>query len=69
VDWLQLVGFGEMGRVAPSWSFNELHKDMQWSAGAGLRIMVKHIILRFDLAASDEDMIAQLFIGQLWPKR
>lgn len=69
VDWLQLVGFGEVGRVAPSWSFDELHKDMKWSAGAGLRAMVNHIILRFDFAGSEEEFIAQLFIGQPWPKR
>ncbi|UCD34055.1 MAG: BamA/TamA family outer membrane protein, partial [Nitrospiraceae bacterium] len=61
-DWLQLVGFGEIGRVAPSWNFDELHKDMKWSAGAGLRVMVNHLILRFDLGASDEDVVAQLFI-------
>jgi hypothetical protein len=69
VDWLQLVGFGELGRVAPDWDFDELHKDMKWSAGAGLRAMVNHLVLRFDFAASEEDMIAQLFIGQPWPKR
>lgn len=69
VDWLQLVGFGEVGRVAPEWKFDELHKDMKWSAGAGLRAMVNHLILRFDFARSDEDMKVQLFIGQPWPKR
>jgi len=69
VDWIQVVGFGEMGRVASTWDFGELHKDMKWSAGAGLRIMANHIILRLDLAGSDEDVIAQLFIGQPWPKR
>ncbi len=69
VDWIQLVGFGELGRVAPEWEFNELHKDMKWSAGAGLRSFVNNLIIRLDVAASDEDVIAQLFIGQPWPKR
>ncbi len=69
VDWFQLVGFGELGRVAPDWDFDELHKDMKWSVGAGLRTMVNHLIIRLDVAASEEDMIAQLFIGQPWPKR
>ena len=63
VDWIQLVGFSELGRVAPNWSFNELHTDMKWSLGAGLRIMVNNIILRADLASSEEDAILQLFIG------
>lgn len=69
VDWLQVVGFGEVGRVAPEWKIDTLHKDMKWSAGAGIRAMVNHLILRFDFAKSDEDLIAQLFIGQPWPKR
>ena len=69
VDWLQLVGFGELGRVAPEWNLETLHEDMKWSGGVGLRAMVNHLILRFDFAKSDEDFIAQLFIGQPWPKR
>ncbi len=69
VDWFQLVGFGELGRVAPDWDFDELHKDMKWSAGVGLRAMINHLILRFDFAKSEEDFIAQLFIGQPWPNR
>lgn len=69
VDWLQLVAFGELGRVAPKWELETLHEDMKWSAGIGLRAMMNNIILRFDLATSDEDFMAQLFIGQPWPKR
>ncbi len=69
VDWIQLVGFAETGRVAPEWEFSELHKDMKWSGGIGLRTLVNNLTLRLDIAASDEDMIAQLFIGQPWPKR
>lgn len=69
VDWLQLVPFGELGRVAPTWNLDTLHDDMKWSAGLGLRAMVNHLVLRLDVAASEEDVIAQLFIGQPWPKR
>lgn len=69
LDWFQLVGFGELGRVAPEWDLETLHEDMKWSAGVGLRAMLNHLILRFDFAKSDEDFIAQLFIGQPWPKR
>ena len=69
VDWFQLVGFGELGRVAPEWKFDELHKDMKWSAGVGLRSYINNLIVRLDVAKSEEDVIAQLFIGQPWPKR
>ncbi len=63
VDWFQVVAFGETGRVAPGWNLGTLHEDMKWSAGAGIRSMVNHVVLRVDLAASSEDVIAQLYIG------
>jgi hypothetical protein len=63
VDWIQLTGIVELGRVAPSWSLGELHKDMKWCAGAGIRTMVNNIVVRADFAASEEDGIVQLFIG------
>jgi hypothetical protein len=63
VDWFQLVGFSEVGRVAPDWKIDDLHEDMKWSAGAGIRTMVNSLIVRADIAASDEDAILQLFIG------
>ncbi|MBK5095038.1 MAG: BamA/TamA family outer membrane protein [Deltaproteobacteria bacterium] len=63
VDWFQVVAFGETGRVAPEWNLSTLHEDMKWSAGAGIRSMVNHVVIRVDLAASSEDVIAQLFIG------
>ncbi|MEJ2690819.1 MAG: hypothetical protein P8130_12900 [Deltaproteobacteria bacterium] len=63
VEWFQLVGFAELGRVAPSWSIGTLHEDMKATVGAGLRIMANNIIVRFDLGLSDEDGILQLFIG------
>jgi hypothetical protein len=64
VGWFQLVGFSEIGRVAPNWSLDGLHKDMKWCLGAGVRTMVNNLIIRADLAASEEDAILQLFIGQ-----
>ena len=52
--WWQAVGFVETGRVAPSWNIGELHKDMKWSAGAGIRTMIGGGIIRLDYAVSDE---------------
>lgn len=69
VDWLPLVGFGDLGRVADEWDVDTLYEDMQWTAGAGLRTMVNHLVVRCDVAASDEDMITQLFISHPWPRR
>jgi len=63
VDWFQVCGFGELGRVAPSWTLSTLHEDMKWSAGGGIRTMVNNIVIRADLGASSEDAILQLFIG------
>jgi hypothetical protein len=63
VDWFQLVGFAELGRVAPAWSPDILHTDMKWCLGAGLRTEVNLIIIRADLGISKETSIVQLFIG------
>ncbi len=54
IDWIQVVLFGEVGRVAPSWSFSELHSDMKWDLGIGLRAMIQKAIFRADVAASEE---------------
>jgi hypothetical protein len=67
LDWFQLVGFGELGRVAPSWKIDTLHSDMKWSVGGGIRSMLNHIVIRVDFALSEEEGIAQLFIGHPWP--
>ncbi len=52
--WWQVVGFAEIGRVAPSWNFGDLHDDMKWTAGAGIRAMIAGGIIRLDYAVSDE---------------
>lgn len=68
LDWFQLVGFTELGRVAPSWSINTLHSDMKWSVGGGIRSMLNNIVIRIDFAVSEEEGIAQLFVGHPWPR-
>jgi len=55
--WWQVVGFVETGRVASSWDVSELHKDMKWSVGAGVRTMIGGGILRLDYAVSDETSV------------
>ena len=52
--WWQVVGFVEAGRVAPSWNLGDLHDDLKWSAGIGIRAMIGAGIIRVDFATSDE---------------
>ncbi|MCK5326348.1 MAG: hypothetical protein KAJ57_10070, partial [Woeseiaceae bacterium] len=52
--WWQVVGFAEIGRVGPSWNLGDLHDDMKWTAGAGIRVMLGGGIIRVDYAVSDE---------------
>ena len=61
VNWIQQVEFYELGRVAPDSNFNELHSNMKWSLGVGVRAMANNIILRADIVASREDTFSQLF--------
>ena len=64
VQWIQMVPFVEIGRVAPSWNIKELHSDMKWDAGLGLRLWAKGIVARIDAAASDEGARVQMMISQ-----
>jgi surface antigen Omp85-like protein len=64
VEWLQFVPFVEVGRVAGSYNLSELHSDMKWDAGIGLRAWVKGFVLRVDTAISNEDFGIQMMIGQ-----
>ncbi len=64
MQWLQFAVFGEVGRVAPDWEFDELHSDMKWDVGIGLRAFAKGIVVRLDTAFSDEGVSVQMMVGQ-----
>ncbi|WP_171060838.1 hypothetical protein [Poseidonocella sp. HB161398] len=64
VEWIQIVPFVEIGRVAGSYDLGELHSDMKWNAGAGLRAWVQGFVVRADTAFSDEGIRVQMMIGQ-----
>lgn len=64
VEWVQLAAFGEVGRVAPHWNFGELHEDMRWDAGIGVRAWAKGLVLRADFAVSDESFQVQMMVSQ-----
>lgn len=54
MDWWQFVGFVEGGRVANTYSVDELFSDWKADAGLGLRAMMAGGVFRFDWAISDE---------------
>lgn len=64
VEWIQIVPFLEVGRVAESYDLAELHSDMKWNVGTGLRAWVKGFVVRADAAVSDEGVRVQMMIGQ-----
>ncbi len=53
VDWLQLVGFVEAGRVNDTYNF-DLLTDMKYDVGVSLRAMAAEVPVRLDIAYSDE---------------
>ncbi|MEZ5559779.1 MAG: hypothetical protein R3E86_14705 [Pseudomonadales bacterium] len=64
VDWIQFVGFAEAGRVASSWDLSELHDDMRWDVGLGIRAWAKGLVVRLDTAVSDEGAGVQMTVSQ-----
>lgn len=64
IDWIQIVPFGEIGRVAPHWNVTALHRDMRWDVGVGLRAWAKGLVVRADFAVSEESYYVQMMIGQ-----
>lgn len=63
IEWIQGVLFTEVGRVAEKWTLKELHSDMKWDVGIGLRVWAKNLVVRIDTAFSEEDMGIQLMAG------
>jgi hypothetical protein len=50
--------------VAPSWNINELHTDLKWDAGLGLRLWAKGLVARIDAAVSDEGFGVAMMVSQ-----
>jgi len=64
IKWLQFVPFVEVGRVASEWRFSDLHSDMKWDAGLGVRAWAQGIVIRIDTAYSNEGVGLQMMIAQ-----
>jgi len=67
VSWFELVGFGEAGRVSPSWNLSTLHEHMKVDGGAGLRALVNNVIVRIDFGYGGEGFATQMFVGHPFP--
>jgi hypothetical protein len=63
LDWFQLVGFVEAGRVAPSYKADTLFKDMKTDVGVGLRALAGGVVVRADFAVSDEGANFWVMVG------
>jgi hypothetical protein len=63
VEWLQFAPFVEVGRVASDWDFSELHEDMKYSGGLGIRARARGLVVRLDMAGSDEGVGIQMMVG------
>lgn len=55
IHWWQWVVYGEVGRVSDSLNMRELHRDMKWDLGFGIRTFSEGIIGRLGFAFSEED--------------
>jgi len=64
VQWVQIVPFVEVGRVAPKYDLEELHSDMKVDGGLGFRLLAKGMTVRIDFAGSDEGFKTQMIIMQ-----
>jgi hypothetical protein len=64
LQWWQFVVLGELGRVAHTWNIPELHTNMKWDAGLGLRGMFGTGVARMDFVYGNEGLAIQAMFGQ-----
>lgn len=62
--WWQWSAFVETGQVADSFDMAELHDDLKWTAGLGLRFNVEGVVVRIDYAKSEEEAQMWFMVNQ-----
>ncbi len=62
IPWWQWVGFADVGRVADRYNLIDLHTDMKWSVGVGMRFQVEGIVARTEIASGSEDAASFRFM-------
>jgi hypothetical protein len=63
IEGLQLAGFYEQGQVSPN-KDNSLFTSMHSDYGAGVRVLLQAIVVRFDVAISDEGPQTALTVNE-----
>ncbi|HEU4353254.1 MAG TPA: hypothetical protein VFR66_15405 [Burkholderiales bacterium] len=63
IKWIQYIAFVELGRVSEMWRLDRLHEAMKSSYGVGMRANALGLVVRVDLAFSDEGYQVQMFLG------
>ena len=63
LDWFQLVGFVEGGRVAPEYKADLLFEDWKSDAGFSIRALTGGIVVRFDVGFSEEGSNMWVMVG------
>lgn len=64
IPWWQWTLFADVGRIADDFDLGELHSDMKYSLGAGIRFMIEGITARFEMVGSPEDTAMRVFVNQ-----
>ncbi len=64
VPWWQWVAFVDAGRVADEFNLETLHDDMQWSVGGAVRFQVEGIVVRTEMAWSEQDSVFRVMVNQ-----
>lgn len=62
IDLIQLALFCDLGRVAPNWQLQELHKKMKYTYGFGIRALMNGMVLRMDVGKSQHNLMVQMFV-------
>ena len=53
----------EGGQVAGAWDLGDLHDDLHFDAGVGLRGMLHRVVCRLDVAAGEEGVRITALVG------
>jgi outer membrane translocation and assembly module TamA len=63
LDWFQVAGFVEGGRVAGEYDFDELFSDWKFDAGIRIRALTAGAVIHFDMAVSEEVATGWVMFG------
>lgn len=64
LDWIQLVGFVELGEVANEYTAKALTSDMKFDGGVSLRAFAGGVVVRTDLGVSNEGANIWVMVNQ-----